>query len=457
MTDAEKLGITIVNHEPITDDDIWDKYGKDYWIETPKGKIINENAFARGFVELNALRYSNGLFYTVHGRATEDMISRDIWESIALAGMNTNVDATVKRLLGAVKLCATVPELKADERLIPYANGDLDLREMTFHHDRYASTPYRLTAEFHPNTIETPHFTKWLHDLFTDEDIPVVQEYLGYCLVPTTKAQKALFLVGEGGAGKSVLGVILESLLGDAVEATSNTQEFLQDKFKLPELEHKLVLYDDDLDNAALSETGLYKKLITNTISITADRKFGQPFKLRPMIKLVACCNEMLSSTYDQTGGFYRRLLPIKIKPIAKGFVPDPRFYDKIRKERDGIAQWALVGLLRLISNDYNLDISTRTKNFLQGKKEIGNHFPAFLSACFTLDNTATVPSTEILSVYKVWCRKNAADARKDRALLTWLADNSERIGIEMSNNIYVGTQRVRGFAGLAIKPEWKG
>ena len=137
----------------------------------------------------------------------------------------------------------------------------------------------------------------------------MLQEYLGYCLVPTTKAQKALFLVGEGGAGKSVIGVILEELLGDALISTQSTQEFLQDKFKLPELEHKLVLYDDDLDSSALSETGLYKKLITNNISITADRKYGQPFKFTPHVKLVSCCNKMLIYL-RQHEWLYRRLCP---------------------------------------------------------------------------------------------------------------------------------------------------
>ena len=29
-------------------------------------------------------------------------------------------------------------------------------------------------------------------------DIPTLQEYLGYCLLPTTKAQKMLLLIGKG-------------------------------------------------------------------------------------------------------------------------------------------------------------------------------------------------------------------------------------------------------------------
>ena len=130
--------------------------------------------------------------------------------------------------------------------------------------------------------------------------------------------------------------------------STSNTQDFLNDKFKLPELENKLVLYDDDLDSKALEGTGFYKKLITNNVKLTVDRKYGQPFSFTPQVKLVCCCNEMLTSTYDQTDGFYRRLLPIRIKPKAQDFKPDLMFYDKIRTEVPNITLWALSGLLML-------------------------------------------------------------------------------------------------------------
>ena len=38
------------------------------------------------------------------------------------------------------------------------------------------------------------------------EDIPTLQEFLGYCLLPTTKGQKMLMLIGKGGEGKAASG-----------------------------------------------------------------------------------------------------------------------------------------------------------------------------------------------------------------------------------------------------------
>ena len=452
LTDA--LGIKVTIHETKEPDEILADYYPKMWLDDNHTQI-NENTFALAYSDCNELRYNNGLFYTRKGKMTEEMIAHEIWESIAEVGIARNVETTVKKLVGTVKLAATVPALKTDENIIPFGNGDLYIKEWAFHGDSYSPVPYRLRADLALELQPTPYFDKWIKDLFEPEDQLVLQEYLGYCMVSSTKAQKALFLLGEGGAGKSGLGVILEAILGDAELNIANTQEFLQDKFKLPELEHKLVLYDDDLDGSALTETGLYKKLITNTLSITADRKYGQPFKFTPRIKLVACCNKMLSAVYDNTSGFYRRLLPIVVKPIAQDFKPDLRFYDRLSQEVEGIVQWALLGLRRLIDNNWVLSESERTKSYMTQKQSIDNPLPDFMQSAFDYGEEYSTALTDIMSVYEYWCRKNNVTAQKPRAVQLWLADNAEKYHLKRSQNIRAGERYVRGYAGLQPKAEW--
>lgn len=54
----------------------------------------------------------------------------------------------------------------------------------------------------------------FLGELLYPEDIPTLQEFMGYCLLPTTKGQKLLMLIGRGGEGKSRIGLVLRALLG---------------------------------------------------------------------------------------------------------------------------------------------------------------------------------------------------------------------------------------------------
>jgi len=45
-----------------------------------------------------------------------------------------------------------------------------------------------------------------------------LQEFLGYCLLPTPKGQKMLMLIGKGGEGKSRIGLVMRSLCSTANE-----------------------------------------------------------------------------------------------------------------------------------------------------------------------------------------------------------------------------------------------
>ena len=44
-----------------------------------------------------------------------------------------------------------------------------------------------------------------------------LEEYLGYCLIPSTRAQTALFIIGNGGEGKSRIGVAMNAIFGSAM------------------------------------------------------------------------------------------------------------------------------------------------------------------------------------------------------------------------------------------------
>lgn len=53
-----------------------------------------------------------------------------------------------------------------------------------------------------------------LSDLLEAEDILTLQEYLGYCLIPTNRGQVMMLLKGNGGEGKSRIGVVMQKMLG---------------------------------------------------------------------------------------------------------------------------------------------------------------------------------------------------------------------------------------------------
>ena len=74
--------------------------------------------------------------------------------------------------------------------------------------------PNRLLVSYRADAPAPEHWLRFLSELLEPEDIPALQEYLGYCLIPSTKGQKMLMLIGKGGEGKSRIGVVMNAIFG---------------------------------------------------------------------------------------------------------------------------------------------------------------------------------------------------------------------------------------------------
>ena len=449
-------------NEPDCDSNITEMMEQAFYTDDRGNLKINDGVFARLYMTVNKIVFANGAFYSPDGMQSVGLVQNEILESIS-DRLTVNIASNTKKVVDALKITAYNDSFDfADKMLIPFANGDMELngtKSWVFTLGGKLPVPYRLPVNFAPlsEPHKTPYFDKWLNDLFTPEDIVTLQEYIGYCLLPTTRGQKCLLLIGDGGIGKSVISDILTSIFGKSLTAPNDTQQFLADKFKLAELENQLVFYEDDLSDKHLEETGVFKKLITNQTYLTADRKNEQPFKFKPYCRFIMCGNDMLASKYDKTDGFYRRLLPIRVKPKDPNRKNIPDMGARVAREAEGIIQWALVGLKRLMDNNWQFTVSERSDKYLNGYKAMSDHFPDFVEDAFEFGEDKDFSTTELQMAYKTWCRRNATTPCTDRVVTRWFANNSEKYKLEPTNNVYRDGTRSRGYAGAAILSEFKG
>ena len=419
---------------------------------------LNYIKFAKVFAEINKCVYCNGVFYTPDGAISTAAIRKDIAHSIADMGWTSRLDTPTNSLLTTLKDLCQIDRLDADDTVIPLANGDLHIGKNVweFHLGEKKQAPYRLSVNYTPVSKPTPLFDKWLNDAFAPEDIPVIQEIMGYCLVPVTSAQEAFFLVGDAGVGKSGLGTILKSMMGNAFESV-NTQELVTQRFQLATVENKLVAYDDDLGSAALEETGVLKKLITADSPIPAERKYGDPFNFMPYCRVVASANFMLSSLYDDSDGFYRRLHPIVVKPKNPNRKTIYRFYEMIiDEEKEQIFRWALIGLKRVIENGWKISWSQRSIDYMNTNKSQSTHFEDFFKEACVVSEEVDVSSAELRNAYLKWCKENAIKDSSERRMFRWFTDNAEKLCLISCRNVVRSGKQVRGYKGMSIKPEWK-
>ena len=214
------------------------------WPDWYDGRHINEVLFCQQFLDKHPMKCVRGRLFTVDGLIEDEgQIGNLILEEIS-GVLTANLSKTVANLLASIKLQAYSPPLPIETDRIHVANGTYFM-DGSFSTDRsYCNN--RLTVTYNPDAPTPKKWLQFLSELLQPEDIPTLQEFLGYCLLPTTKGQKMLMLIGKGGEGKSRIGLVMRSLLGDSMNTTS-IQKVESNRFSRADLENKLLMVDDDI------------------------------------------------------------------------------------------------------------------------------------------------------------------------------------------------------------------
>ena len=268
------------------------------------GKII-EPLFADYFLSLHPMRCFQGRLFTVDGMIEDEApLKKEIYEQVRYYA-TTSVARRIEHIMQAIKLaCASEPpEIQTDR--IHLQNGTYFLDERGFVPEKELCLN-RLPVEYQP---DAPAPTKWLEfldGLLIPEDILTLQEYLGYLLIPSTKAQKMLVMTGKGGEGKSRIGLLLKKLFGEA----SHSESILRietNRFASANLEYKLVMVDDDLNMVALPETRNIKSIVTAEDRLCIERKNKQAVQGLLYVRFICFGNGNLVAAHDDSDGFNRK------------------------------------------------------------------------------------------------------------------------------------------------------
>ena len=156
---------------------------------------------------------------------------------------------------------------------------------------------------YDPKAASPDRWLTFLHELLDDADIPTLQEYLGYCLIPSTKGQKMMLIVGKGGEGKSRIGLVLKRLMGDAA-SNGSVQKVENNRFARADLERRLLMIDDDMDMNALPKTNYIKTIVTAEAKLDLERKGVQSYQRDIYARFLCFGNGALTSLYDHSDGF---------------------------------------------------------------------------------------------------------------------------------------------------------
>ena len=417
-----------------------------FWYD---GKFLNEVGFCEDFLQKNPMVCVSGSFFTRDGRvADEEGIRKQIYEMLR-PYLNCGLAKRASSLLETLRLEAYAPNLPVHEDRLHVANGTLFLNGEFTDHKEFCRN--RLPVKYDANAPQPVTWLHFLSELLEDEDVLTLQEYLGYCLLPTNRGQTMMLLKGNGGEGKSRIGVVMQKMLGDNLK-NGSIAKVERSPFARADLEHQLLMVDDDMKMEALKSTHYLKSLITAEMPMDLERKGEQSYQGQMYVRFLAFSNGDLESLYDHSNGFYRRqlILSVKKKPLDRE--DDPFLADKLCAEIEGIFLWCLDGLRRLIGNNYRFTESARTRdNRTEAKQEADNVLLFLRSEGYIrLKADSTITSADLYAIYTMWCNDNTYMPLAVRTVSMTLKKHADEFGIEHDNHITnrLG-KRVNGFWGI--------
>ena len=416
------------------------------------GKSINEALFCDDFLSRHKIIYTNGAFFTPDGRVTNDLPLRsEIFDELRCCAVS-NIPRKISNIVELMKLAALMEDFPPETDRIHLANGTLFL-DGTFTEGKSEIVRCRLPVAYNPNTSAPARWLAFLDGLLYSEDIPTLQEFIGYCLIPSNKGQRMMVIKGNGGEGKSQIGAVLSTLFGNNMKDGS-IGKVSENRFARADLEHILLCVDDDMRMEALRQTNYVKSIVTAQGKMDLERKGKQSYQGWMCARLLAFSNGDLQALFDRSDGFYRRqlVLTTKEKPVDR--VDDPDLSEKMKAEIEGIFLWAFAGLQRLVANDFHFTLSQQAKENMEAAIAEGNNLVEFMKSegYFRFQADSEVSSRDFYTVYLQWCMDNALSPLAQKTVINYLKQNSRQYNLEYTNKISIGDGRfARGFWGIRL------
>ena len=390
--------------------------------------------------------YENGVYRSIDELEVQRMVQDKLIDTEAKMSQITDAEHQWR-----MRVRKDMRELNSNPFLINVKNGLYNVMENKLQeHTAECISTVQLNVNYNPDA-ECPLFKKFLADSMEGdmEQVNLIQEILGYLLIPVNYAQKAFVITGVAQAGKSVLLRVINEILLGKQNVSNIAWQNLSDRFKTAELYGKLANIFSDLPTKNIDDTGIFKSLVGEDY-LTVEKKNKNPFSFQSYARLLFSCNVIPKNYADKSEGFYRRLIIIRFNRPVPQDKKDPNLLIKFQSEADGIFLFALEGLKRLIQNNYIFSEAEKNRLEVEKYREDSDSLLSFLKECCDKGTDFEVGSTELYNAYKNYCEESNLRPYAHRTMVANLKASDTSI---LSVRDSVGRKRV--LKGLKIKDDF--
>ena len=304
---------------------------------------------------------------------------------------------------------------------------------------------------FYDPEAKAPQWETFVSEVIAKEDIPLLQEFMGYCLFPSMPLHHLFWFHGKGRNGKGVVVRTIQGILGRNNYSNVDLSDFKGSRrFALSVLFQKLFNVSSEPDTRYPLSVNVIKR-ISGEDEITAELKNKNKRLTFTNIAKILVVGNSFPEVKDQTDSFWDRIIMLK---FPNRFIEGETLIPQIEKnwltrpeDRSGVFNWMLEGLTRLLKNS----AFTKTKSTEETKaefKRVSNSFEAWQYDNTILGFKAKMTRKTSWSNYLGYCDEASL---KPIAQRTFIQKIRNLQGITESQTL-VNKIHKRWFLGIGIK-----
>lgn len=373
---------------------------------------------------------------------SEDALSTMVLREVVEADAETSITPSKLRdIIDMMKRTCSLRWEDPKERYVVFSDRWLDLKTLKpvepvpSAHLRGDIALISFPFPYPDDTPPTPVFDRFLETSLvkkgTDEPdaalATIVEEMLGYLMLPSVEASAAFFLYGAGKNGKSKLADLCRLLVGDDLSVALTLEGLTANRFAAATLVgKKLNVCNEDESKYLMSDK--FKAIVSGEY-ITAERKYGANFSFRPSAKYIFCTNSQ--PRFDGLNyGLKRR---VKIIPFYRQIPESEKdigLHDKLVSELPGIVARAMTGARRLVANKYVFSEADSVSEEMEEFENAISSAVRFVRERYRLTPEGFVENGALYEAYKVWCEVNG---NKPMGSMNFHKDIVKNLGLGVS------------------------
>ena len=288
-------------------------------------------------------------------------------------------------------------------------NGNLDPETQEFSKPSLEEfIYYQLPVTYNP-TVDPSKLNNWLEFLkqvTNPEDLPFLQEWSGYLLLPDYRFHFALWIHGEGRNGKGVYDRTMRGILGKSNVCARGLEELDgTHKFALQHYYGKLYAISSEPVTNKIFRTEIFQAL-TGKDGLQAEIKNGNDLlDFINCAKLTVIGNQF-PKIHNPTKAFKERMKFIefptffseneRIPDLENVWLNDP-------EQKSAIFNWMLAGLKRLLEQGHFTQGKTQKETEILFQRS-SDSLTAFITEMAIFNKILVTTRTDAYAVYKNYC-----------------------------------------------------